>query len=368
MIWKIIGNKEWDNLEKEFLWLTDVKKLSRDQIDEENVVLDTQVMLNELIKLPQYKELSDQDKEILWAATLLLNIENLSASQEYGYANISVNGHARRKERAVRSILYRDIPTPFHIRETITALVRYHGLPLWIMEKLEPAKKIHGISLRVDTRFLKILAEADARSRKGKDIQSLLDSLALFEQFCKDEGCWGKPMDFDSSNARFEYFNTIDGYIGHISTDDFKSEVTMLVGLPGMGKNAYSKSLKASIPVISLDEIRRKHKYNIADKIAIGKVVQEAKKQAREYLREGQSFVWNAANITSLKRHQLVDFFTLYGAKVSIIYLEKPYSKWREQNRETDQPFPDEVLDKMMERLEIPQLVEGHKVEYVVSE
>lgn len=370
MIWKITQNKEWNNLVKQFDWIADMESVSQhEELHSEGyVAMHTQRVLNELIKLPQYTELSEQDQEILWAAALLHDVENMSTSQDDGYGNISANGHARKGERTVRTILYRNIPTPFRIREIIATLVRYHGLPLWLMEKLEPAKRIHGISLRVDTRFLKLLAEADAKGRKSEDIQSLLDSLDLFELFCKEEGCWGKSLDFATPNARFEYFNTIDGYMGYVPFDDFKSEVIMLSGLPGMGKGHYIESLKTDMPVISLDAICRKHKYSPIDRMATGRVVQEAKEQARVYLRRGQNFVWNATNITSLMRQQLVDFFTLYGAKVKIVYLEKPYDIWRLQNKDREIPLPEDVLDKMLDRLEVPLLVEAHEVEYVVED
>lgn len=369
MIWKITQNKEWENLERQFSWVADMKDVPQHEKHhaEGNVAVHTQMVLDELVKLPQYIELSAQDKEILWAAALLHDVEKRSTSQDDGYGNISANGHARRGERTIRTILYRDIPTPYHIRETIAGLVRYHGLPLWLMEKLEPAKKIHGISLRVDTRYLKILAEADARGRKCEDVQPLLDSLELFELFCKEEGCWGKSLDFATPNARFQYFDTIDGYIGYVPFDDFKSEVIMLSGLPGMGKDNYVQSLKTEIPVINLDAIRRKHKYSPTDRTATGRVVQEAKEQAREYLRKGQNFIWNATNITSLMRQQLVDLFTLYGAKVKIVYLEKPYDVWRSQNKNREYSLPEDVLDRMLDKLEIPQLTEAHEVEYIIE-
>lgn len=369
MVWRITQNKEWDNLVKQFAWVADMESVSQHEKlhAEGNVAIHTQMVLNELIKLNEYTELSEQDQEILWAAALLHDVEKRSTSQDDGYGNISANGHARKGERTVRTILYRDIPTPFRIREIIATLVRYHGLPLWLMEKLEPAKRIHGISLRVDTRFLKLLAEADAKGRKYEDVKSLTDSLDLFELFCKEEGCWGKSLDFVTPNARFQYFNTIDGYIGYVPSDDFKSEVIMLSGLPGMGKDDYIQSLKTDMPVISLDGIRRKHKYSQTDKIATARVVQEAKEQARIYLRKGQNFIWNATNITSLMRQQLVDLFTLYGAKVKIVYIEKPYDTWRLQNKNREMPLSEDVLDKMLSKLEVPLLIEAHEVEYMVE-
>lgn len=369
MIWKITQNKEWDALEKQFSWVAEMKNVPQHRIHhaEGNVAIHTQMVLDELTKLPTYISLSEQEQEILWAAALLHDVEKRSTSLDEGNGNISANGHARKGEYTAREILLKDVPTPFHIREQIVSLVRFHGLPLWLMEKLEPAKRIHAISLRLNTQHLKILAEADARGRRCNDLPLLLESLDLFEIFCKEQDCWGKALEFPTENARFEYFNTIDGYIGYVPFDDFKCEVTIISGLPGMGKDHYIQSLKSDTPVISLDAIRRKHKYSPTDKSATGRVVQEAKEQARKYLRKKESFIWNATNITRLMRQQLVDLFTLYGAKVKIVYIEKPYNIWRTQNLNRELPVPENILDKMLNKLEIPQLNEAHEVEYILD-
>ena len=95
--------------------------------------------------------------------------------------------------------------------------------------------------------------------------------------------------------------------------------------------------------------------------------MQEAKKIARTYLRKGQDFIWNATNITTLMRFQLINLFAGYGARVKVVYVEKDYSVWRRQNREREYPLPESVLDGMLGKLEVPQLTEAHEVEYLVE-
>mgnify|MGYP001519004949 CR=1 FL=1 len=53
-----------------------------------------------------------------------------------------------------------------------------------------------------------------------------------------------------------------------------------------------------------------------------------------------------------------------YGARVKIVYIEKPYEVWRKQNREREFMVPEAVLDAMLGKLEIPQLGEAHEVVY----
>lgn len=235
--------------------------------------------------------LSEQDKEFLWAAALLHDVEKRSTSQNESGGKISANGHARRGEYTVRKVLYQYVPVPFNIREQIASLVRFHGLPLCLMEKAEPVKNVQEVALRLDTNHLKILAEADASGCICEDLRALQYTLEMFELFGKEQGCRSRMRDFATSAARFHYFNTPDSYIDYVPFDDFKCEVTLL------------------------------------------------------------SFVWNATNITAHMRQQLVGLFRDYGAKVKIVYVEKPYEVWRKQNMNREYPLPESVLDKLLQNL-----------------
>ena len=368
MIWQLTKNKEWSALEKQFSWVADMKEVAQHKTHhaEGNVDIHTQMVLDELQYVDDYMSLSEQEREIVWAAALMHDVEKRSTSCDEGDGNISANGHARRGEYTTRSILFRDVPTPFYIREQVASLVRFHGLPIWLLEKQHPEKKVLEVAMRLNTQSLAVLSEADACGRMCKDVRSLIDNIQLFREFCKEYQCWASARQFASDAARFHYFYTDDSYVDYVPFEDFKCEVTMLSGLPGMGKDYYISTLDKDIPVVSLDAIRRKHKISPTDKSGNGWVVQTAKEEARSYLRKGQDFVWNATNITQQMRSQLIDLFVSYGAKVKIVYVEKPYELWRSQNRNREYSLPEVVLDKMLLKLEIPQLTEAHEVQYIV--
>lgn len=369
MIWKLSKQKDWEALESQFSWVADMKYVEQHKKHhaEGNVAIHTRMVIDELQNLPEYQILSEQNKEILWAAALLHDVEKRSTSVNEGNGNISASGHARKGEYTARTVLFKDIPAPFHIREQIASLVRFHGMPLWFMEKADPAKKLNEISLRLNTLHLKILSKADVKGRICEDAEFLSDSLELFEMFCKEQGCWEQAKFFATSNAKFKYFNTSDAYADYIPFDKFKCTAIIMSGLPGMGKDHYIQSLSRDIPVISIDAIRRKYRISPTDKTGNGQAVQIAKEEARSYLRKGQDFLWNATNITRQMRVQLVDLFASYGAKVKIIYIEKPYKIWRNQNRNREYPLPETVLDRLLSKLEIPQLQEAHELDYIVE-
>ena len=366
MIWKLTDNRDWAALEKQFSWVADMQYVEQHALfhAEGNVAIHTQKVLEELSKLPAYRNLSEQNQEMLWAAALMHDLEKRSTSVDEGDGVITALGHARRGEKTAREILFREIKTPFKIREQIASLVRLHGLPLWLLEKPDRQKRVLEASFRVNLSFLKMIAEADARGRICTDLDALLYSLELFELYCKEQDCWEHEKRFASPAARYHYFSHEKGYVDYVPFENFKCKVLLLSGLPGMGKDYYIQSLDSDIPVISLDAIRRKHKISPVDKRRNGWVVQEAKEQVKAHLRAGQDFIWNATNITGLMRKQLVDLFVGYGAYVKMVYLEKPYKVWREQNRNRAYPLPEDVLDKMLHNLEIPLKTEAHEVEY----
>ncbi len=56
--------------------------------------------------------------------------------------------HAQRGEKTTREILYKQLDVPFHIREEICSLVRYHGVPLWTIEDDNIHQRLINISQR----------------------------------------------------------------------------------------------------------------------------------------------------------------------------------------------------------------------------
>lgn len=367
MNWKLIEDKSWESLEKHFEWVRDMNNIPQHALHhaEGDVGKHTRLVLEALEQSPVFASLPGQEKEIIWTAALMHDVEKRSTTVDEGEGRITTKGHARKGEYTARTLLYKDVPTPFEMREQIVSLVRYHGLPLFLMEKPDPLKMICEVSLRVNTLLLKTLAGADCQGRICEDKESLMETLELFEMFCREQNCWGKPREFVTDCAKFNYFHTENGYIDYVPHEQFKCKVTLLSGLPGMGKDYYIRSQAKDTPVVSLDAIRRKYNLSPTNKSANGWVVQTAKEEARTYLRKGQDFIWNATNITRQMRAQLIDLFTDYGAKVEIVYIEQPYTIWRQQNKNREYPLPESVLDHMLGKLEIPLLTEAHEVVYI---
>lgn len=206
MIWQLTDDKRWSALRQRFSWVEEMHHTPQDpeHHGEGDVGVHTEMVLNALITLPEFQQLPAQQQEVLWAAALLHDVEKRSTTvQENG--RIQSPGHARRGELTARQILWRDIPTPFVLREQIVALVRLHGLPLWLLERPEPERLLLTAAMRIDTRLLALLARADLLGRQSPDQQSMLERIDLFELFCHEQQCWGKMRPFVSDSARWHY-------------------------------------------------------------------------------------------------------------------------------------------------------------------
>ncbi len=357
----------WEALENKFTWVQDMKGVMQDPIyhAEGDVATHTQMVIDALLNLEEYQELSEEEKQILWAAALLHDIEKRSTTAEEN-GRITSRGHAKKGSFTTRIILYKEIVTPFEIREKIVKIVRYHGFPLWAFEKQEPLKSLILTSCEVSMKYLYIIAKADVLGRICEDQQDLLYRLELFKEWCIEQNCWEKPHQFLSNTHRFLYSTKENISLDYLPFEKETFEVIMLVGLPGTGKDFYCEKNFPDLPMISLDKFREEHNISPKDTKGTGKVVQMGKEQAKVYCRKKQAFVFNATNIAKSLRHQWIDIFVTYGAKVKIIYLEVDHQTGLQQNKNREAIVPEKIIHKMLSKLEIPCIYEGHEVEYVI--
>ncbi len=368
-MWTISTNKNWSALHDRFDWVRDMRGVVQDKIHhaEGDVETHTQMVIAALENLPGYKTLGQQEKEILWAAALLHDVEKRSTTIINEDRSVSSPGHAKKGAATTRGILYREIPTPFFVREAVVQLVRYHGLPLWVFHKPNPVKSLIAASLVADTLQLGLIAEADVLGRACADKKELLYRVDMFRELCIEQVVYGKAKDFPSSLGKMNYFLKDESSPDYIPFDDKTCEVVLLSGLPGSGKDNYIRKNLSEWPVVSIDAIRRKNKISPTDKKGNGQAVQLAKDEARVFLRSKTSFIWNATNITRQMREQLISLFLVYRAKIRIVYIEVPYATLSKQNRDREFIVPPSVLEKMISKLEVPTPDEAHEVIYEIK-
>ncbi|MFK7950230.1 MAG: AAA family ATPase [Saprospiraceae bacterium] len=368
---------DWDAMEATYDWFRDMRNVQQDAIwhAEGDVFVHTKMVVEELIQLPEFKRLNNQDKHILVASALMHDIEKSSTTTTEiieGKERIVAPRHAKKGEFTVRKMLYQGlcnqdfqtIETPFEIREAIAKLVRNHGSPLWAITQENPQKYVIAKSLELNTEHVAMLAKADVLGRICEDTEDMLLRIALFEELCRENDCWGKPKIFESNYGRFLYLSKSDVAPNYKPFEDLKMDVYVMSALPGSGKDTFIQK-HFDLPVLSLDNIRRANKISPTDKKKNGWVIQQAKEEAKQYLRKQKSFVFNATNITQEMRQKWISLFMDYKAKVHIIYIEVPYKRLKQQNHNRVHKVPISVIDNMIGKLVIPTFDEAHEIEIV---
>ena len=364
---------DWAGIEKDFSWFRDMRNVPQDAIwhAEGDVHTHTKMVVVSLVNLPEFKLLDEQDKHIVFLAALMHDIEKRSTTtseERDGRTCIVAPRHAQKGEKTVRGILYRDLDTPFEIREEICSLVRYHGVPLWSFDDKNSLHKIINISQRCQTNLLCMLAKADVLGRVCEDSEDLLEKVEFFELMVKEQECFGKPKEFKTKLSRYSNLINFD-YLGYDYEpyDKSRFSVIMLSGISGSGKDTFIQEEYSKLPVISLDGIRRELGIRPEAKKANGKVFQIAKERCKVLMRKGVNFVFNATNITKNMRSKWVTLFEAYSGKVTIEYIEVPYEKLLKQNSNREYKVPEKIIEKMIKKLEIPLYNEAYDVQYNIN-
>ena len=356
---------DWDKLHQQYDWLRNLKGCPQDSIyhAEGDVWIHTRMVIEALQALPAYHALPAEAQKIVYATCLLHDIGKPACTVIETNGRITSAGHARLGERLSREILT-ELALPFMLQEHICKLVRHHGLPLWFLEKNNPAKAVVQASMCLDTTLLASVAEADARGRICADQAELLTKIELFQAYCEELCCWGQARYFASAHTRFLYFHKEDAvYPDSEIFDDSYGDVYLMCGIPGAGKDTWIKQNLGDLPVVSLDAIREDLDIDFKDNQ--GRVLQQAQEQAKQYLRAKKSFVWNATNINRPRRQALIDLFFTYKARTTIVYIHCTLDKALAQNRQRETQIKESVILSFFTKLEPPTLDEAHYVQVV---
>jgi predicted kinase len=353
----------WDDLQR-FDWVRALYDCPQDPIHhaEGDVGIHTRMVLEELHQMRAYRDLAEEDARAVHLACLMHDIAKPFTTREEG-GRITAKGHSRAGELLARRILW-EMSAPFSLREQVCALIRYHQIPFYLIERDDAQKVSAEVSLTARCDLLAIVAEADIRGRVCQDLNRVLDNIELFRESCRDEGCFTGPRPFASDHTRFVYFRSDGRHPDVEAYDDTKSEMILMCGLPGSGKDTYVREHFADLPVVSLDDLRGELDVDPTD--AQGAVVQAAKERAKEHLRKSARFVWNATNLNRQRRGPIVQMAADYGARVRIVYLEVPRALLAEQNKARTGVVPWAAIERMAARWEVPSLTEAHRVDYVV--
>ena len=356
----------WDVLSERYDWIERMRDVVQDPRHhaEGDVWIHTRMVAEAMAADPELRSLPDAHRRELFGAALLHDVAKPWCTRIEDDGRITSPGHSPQGAREARRIGWR-LGLPFAERERLVGLVLFHQVPYHALADVRGDAKLIRLSQTTRVDDLVRLARADVQGRRCEDQAALLDNVALFGEYADELACLRQPFAFPSAHTRARYFGGRQRDAGWCAHEDTRSEVTVMSGLPGAGKSTWVESDGPDCPVISLDALRRSMKVDPGDEQ--GRVVAKAKDQAREYLRRGEDFVWDATNLSRSLRRSLLALMFDYDARVHLVYVEASADRLRAQNRRRPHPVPDAVLDRLLQRWEVPDHTEAHRLTFVVD-
>ncbi|MCD7820524.1 MAG: AAA family ATPase, partial [Lachnospiraceae bacterium] len=339
---------------------------------EGDVFTHTKMVCEALIKEKEFRELSEGKRQEVFLAALLHDIGKIPCTR-WEADQWTSPGHTIAGAKMAREILWRDFglsgtKEAQNIRECICSLIRYHSVPVHILDQKDPERRLFGIAAQGELipdfslSLLKLLVRADLNGRICDAKNTSLDTAALCFALAEENGILNAPGQFPSEVTKQAYLSGRQVWREQELYDDTWGEIILMSGLPGTGKDTWIHRHCGALPVISLDEIRQELRIPPTDNQ--GRVILEAREQAKDYLRKKQPFVWNATNLTSVIRGKQQKLFEEYHAHTRIIFLETGWERGLTQNSSREKKVPEKVIHKMLREMELPERQEARRVEW----
>ena len=369
----------WDGLQTLFAatCFADMRSTPQDPAyhGEGDVYAHTQRVCATLADAAAFHALPPHQKSALFLAALFHDIGKIKTTRLDSGRWVSPH-HAATGSRIVREYLWNNCglcgsreATAF--RETVCALVRYHMLPVHLIDQEDPERRaretaaVGELAAGFSWQLLCLQAEADIKGRVAADVSEGLARVSLAKMLTAEAGCLCGPAAFADAFTKRAYLSGRNVAPGQRLYDDSWGEVVMLSGLPGTGKDTWIQAHCPELPMLSLDGLR--HELRVKPTENQGAVVQTAQARARALLREKRPFVWNATNLTPDTRQRWIGLFERYGARVRIVYLETDTGTRAARNLGRREAVPESAVARMLEKLVPPMPWEAQTVEWIYT-
>lgn len=326
---------------------------------EGDVGIHTRMVAEALVAQSEWRALEEDARALLFWAAVLHDIGKPATTRKEEDGRITARNHARIGTQIARAMLW-NAGSPFVWREALCGIISEHLVPFWLIERSAYQRMAIELSWRCRPDYLCLHARADALGRICDDPDRVFENIELAIEVFKEQGCFDQPFTFANNASRVSFFEKPDRDPAYAEFADFRCKVTVMSGLPGTGKDTWIASNRGDLPIVSLDGIRKE--LGASGTGNQGRVIQAARERAREYLRAGQDFVWNATNISRQIRQKSLGLLRDYNAEVEIAYIEVPPEQMFSQNRNREDAIPEKALAGLVQKLEPPQDWEAHSV------
>lgn len=335
---------------------------------EGNVKTHTEMAFSELLKLPGYKSLSEEDKNILEWSTILHDVgKTLTTREENG--RITSRGHSR----AGRDIFLKNVwklgykHFPFKIRHEIAGLIAMHSRPSFLLKgtpfnpDYPPEAIIIQTSQYCRNDLLITLATADTLGRLTK-VKPDITIFSLYQDSAIALHCHDQPFQFENGLSRYKFLHSKSGNYHYKAFEAYRTTCHIMFGCPGAGKSTFIKQNLKECIIISTDAIRKELKLDAGDKSSdLFTVAYERFKQA---IRDKKEVVWDATNTKLLFRQKPIGIAHDYNCKTIIHIIDADLPTCLKQDSKRVDSVGGKVLDMFGDSLSFPDTNEAIQSAY----
>ena len=359
-------------------WAKEMANCQQDPIwhAEGDVWTHTKMVCDQLYQLQPWSKLSRSTQLKLLLTALFHDAGKPAVTHvEEATGRIRSPKHAQHGMRIARRCLM-EIQCDVQLREEICNLILFHGRPPYLGKKSKRylgnrslADSQHAewelvrLSNYMDHRLMHLFALADARGRICKTGTNREDVIELWALLAEELGCLDRPYRFANDHARFLFHRNKLDNLHYVPHENYSCKMTIMVGLPGAGKDTWLRQNRPELSIVSLDQFQQELK--VTPTYNQGAVVQAARDRCREHLRAGTDFAMNATNTTRQIRQLWTDIGADYNAWIEMIYIEPSIPLLIEQNSSRDAQVPIDVIQRLIDKLDPPTLAECHKLHFV---
>jgi predicted kinase len=320
----------------------------------------TKLVCGQLAQLDEWSSLTPHEQNVLRFTALFHDAGKPLTSQiDAETGRVTSPKHAIKGEHLARNVL-RDVGCDLATREEIARMVRFHGRPVFLLERESPAHEVVSLSWQVSNRLLYLFALADSRGRTTASTNRPEENLGYWKLMAEEQGCYDRPFPFANDHARFLFYRSAKPDLHYVPHEEYRCTVTMMSGIPGAGKDRWLATHRPGLAVVGLDDLRMELDIDPTDNQ--GEVAQLARERCREHLRAQRDFAFNATNLLRATRQRWIQLFADYQARIEIVYLEPPLETIFGQNKRRDRHVPERVIRNLASKCEPPTWAECHQL------